>query len=59
VLDLLREVFARCRVVGMDVVELAPAAGHPRSDFATARLVAKMLSYRALAAGSGALPGAR
>jgi agmatinase len=50
-LDLLREVFARRTVVGMDVVELAPSAGSSRSDFATARLVAKMLSYRALATG--------
>lgn len=49
-LDLLREVFARRRVVGMDVVELAPIAGSHQSEFATARLVAKMLSYRHVAA---------
>lgn len=46
VLDLLREVFARRTVIGMDVVELAPAAGSHVSEFATARLVAKMLTYR-------------
>ncbi|MCA9753612.1 MAG: arginase family protein, partial [Gemmatimonadetes bacterium] len=50
-LDVLREVFARRTVVGMDVVELAPAAGSHVSEFATARLVAKMLSYRELAKG--------
>jgi agmatinase len=54
VLELLREVFARRRVVGMDVVELAPTPPLRYADFAAARLVAKMLSYRALAA-----PGAR
>ncbi len=48
-----REVFARRTVVGMDVVELAPAPGSARSDFAVARLVAKMLSYRAVAAEGG------
>lgn len=49
-LELLREVFARRRVVGMDVVELAPIAGAHASEFAVARLCAKMLSYRALGA---------
>jgi agmatinase len=49
VLDLLRELFAARRVVGMDVVELAPVPTGHRSEFAVARLVAKMLSYRALA----------
>ena len=50
-LEILREVFARRTVVGMDVVELAPVAGTHVSDFAAARLVAKMLSYRELAKG--------
>ena len=50
VLELLREVFARRRVVGMDVVELAPTPLLRAADFAAARLVAKMLSYRSLAA---------
>lgn len=45
-LDLLREVFRRRRVVGMDIVELAPTRGSRRSDFAAARLAAKMLTYR-------------
>jgi len=51
VLDLLRVLFASRRVVGMDLVELAPAPGVHVSDFAAARLVAKMLSYRALGGG--------
>jgi agmatinase len=42
---LLREVFARRTVVGMDIVELAPAEGSRVSEFAAARLAAKMLSY--------------
>jgi agmatinase len=50
-LDLLREVFARRTVVGLDVVELAPIAGSHVSDFTAARLVAKMLSYRETGAG--------
>jgi agmatinase len=44
-LDLLRAVFAERHVVGMDLVELAPAPGSRVSDFAAARLVAKMLTY--------------
>ncbi|MGH2570613.1 MAG: agmatinase, partial [bacterium] len=45
VLDLLRAVFAARNVVGMDLVELAPVPGSRVSDFAAARLVAKMLTY--------------
>lgn len=52
VLELLRELFARRQVVGMDVVELAPVPGLRVAEFATARLIAKMLSYRALTAGA-------
>jgi agmatinase len=44
-LDILRAVLARRRIVGMDVVELAPRPGSRVSDFAAARLVAKMLTY--------------
>jgi len=47
-LDILRAVFRRRRVVGVDVVELAPTSHSHLSQFATARLVAKMLSYRAV-----------
>jgi agmatinase len=42
---LLREVLSRRTVVGMDIVELAPAPGSRVSEFAAARLAAKMLSY--------------
>lgn len=44
-LRLLARLFARKRVVAMDVVELAPTAGHPASDFLAARLVYKCLGY--------------
>jgi N1-aminopropylagmatine ureohydrolase len=48
-LAIVREAFARRSIVGMDVVELAPGGDSRASEFATARLVAKMLSYQALA----------
>jgi agmatinase len=51
-LEVLRQVFAKRSVVGMDVVELAPAPGSTVSDFAVARLVAKMLCYEAEARGT-------
>lgn len=44
-LRLLREVFRRKRVVGLDVVELAPIPGQPASDFLAARLVYKLIAY--------------
>ncbi|HMB70869.1 MAG TPA: arginase family protein, partial [bacterium] len=44
-LALLREVAARRTVVGLDIVELAPVEGVHVSEFAAARLAAKMLSY--------------
>jgi agmatinase len=44
-LELLRTVFEHRRVVGMDIVELAPGADSRVSEFAAARLAAKMLSY--------------
>jgi arginase family enzyme len=48
VLDLLREVFTQRRVRGMDLVELAPRAGSQVSDFAAARLTAKMITYHGM-----------
>ena len=45
-LDLLRELFRRTTVVGMDVVELCPMAGQTRADFLAAKLVYKMIGYR-------------
>jgi agmatinase len=44
-LALLRTLFRRKRVVSMDVVELAPLAGLPASDFLAAKLVYKCLGY--------------
>lgn len=44
-LALLRELFRRKTVVAMDVVELAPIAGQPTSDFVAAKLIYKCLSY--------------
>jgi len=49
-LKLLRRVFAERRVVGVDVVELAPMAGNAAPDFLTAKLIYKMIGYRAAAA---------
>lgn len=48
VLELLRRVMKKRQVVGMDLVELAPVAGQHLSDFASARLAAKMITYRSL-----------
>ncbi len=44
-LKLLRRVFAEKRVVGADVVELAPIGGNAAPDFAIAKLVYKMVGY--------------
>ncbi len=44
-LALLRTLFATKEVVAMDVVELAPAAGHRASEFLAAKLVYKCLGY--------------
>ncbi|HEU0001242.1 MAG TPA: agmatinase [Ktedonobacteraceae bacterium] len=45
-LDILREIFRRTTVVGMDVVELCPMAGQTRADFLAAKLVYKLIGYR-------------
>jgi agmatinase len=45
VLEILRRVMKKREVVGMDMVELAPVSGSRRSDFAAARLAAKMITY--------------
>jgi len=45
-LAVLEPVFASRRVVGADVVELAPVEGSPASDFVAARLVYKMMSMQ-------------
>jgi len=45
VLEILRRVMKKREVVGMDLVELAPLQGNRVSDFAAARLAAKMITY--------------
>jgi len=42
----LKKVFREKNVVGFDIVELAPQEGHKASDFLTAKLYYKMLSYK-------------
>ncbi|MDA0973082.1 MAG: agmatinase [Bacteroidetes bacterium] len=42
----LRMVFEQKDVVGFDIVELAPINGHKASEFLTAKLYYKMLSYK-------------
>jgi len=55
--DLLRAVAARARIVGFDVVELAPIPGQVASDFLAARLVYRLIGL-ALASPSAAAPTA-
>jgi agmatinase len=58
--DLLRAVAQRSRIVGFDVVELAPIPGQPASDFLAARLVYRLIGLALRVAGTGAAPaGAR
>jgi agmatinase len=45
VLEILRRVMKKREIVGMDLVELAPMPGNRVSDFAAARLAAKMMTY--------------
>ena len=55
--DLLRAVAQRSRIVGFDVVELAPIPGQVASDFLAARLVYRLVGL-ALAGPSAAAPRA-
>jgi agmatinase len=48
-LKLLRRLFAERRVGGVDVVELAPMPGNAAPDFLVAKLIYKMIGYRAAA----------
>lgn len=54
--DLLRAVAGRARIVGCDIVELAPIAGQVASDFLAARLAYRMMG---LAVASVGTPAAR
>lgn len=51
--DLLRAVAARSRIVGFDVVELAPIPGQVASDFLAARLVYRLIGLALASPGSG------
>jgi agmatinase len=42
----LKRIFTEKRVVGFDIVELAPIEGHKASEFLAAKLYYKMLSYK-------------
>lgn len=52
-IDFLAAIFKRKRVVGFDVVELAPRPGWPASDFLAAKLVYKMIAFYHLGWGRG------
>lgn len=54
-LDFLRAVSRRSRIVGFDVVELAPIPGNVAPDFLTARLVYRTLGYALASVSSAAL----
>lgn len=47
VLDVLRPVFARRHVVGIDVMEVAPVRGSHVSEFFAAKLIYRMMGYAA------------
>ncbi|TFH64722.1 MAG: agmatinase, partial [Candidatus Zixiibacteriota bacterium] len=45
VLELLRRVITKCRLVSFDVVELSPIEGNHASDFVAAKLTHKIIGY--------------
>ena len=45
VTELLREVISRKKVVGFDIVELAPRPGEQASEFTAAKLLYKFIAY--------------
>ncbi len=55
-LALLERVFRERRVVGCDVVELAPIPGQPHPDFLAAKLVYKLVGFYAFAGNADADP---
>ena len=55
--DLLRAVSDRSRIVGFDVVELAPLPGHVASDFLAARLVYRLAGLALSRSPSGVAAG--
>jgi agmatinase len=54
--DLLRAVAARSRIVGFDVVELAPLPGQVASDFLAARLVYRMIGLALASPAAAGVP---
>jgi agmatinase len=58
-LRLLRAVFERRQIVGMDIVELCPLQGQIVSDFFAAKLANKMIGYLGLAPGDAPKPAKR
>ncbi len=54
--DLLRAVSARSRIVGFDVVELAPIPGQVASDFLAARLVYRLIGLALASPSATGLP---
>lgn len=46
VITLVRKVIESKKLVGFDIVELAPMEGHPAPDFLAAKLLYKILSYQ-------------
>ena len=55
--DLLRAISERARIVGFDVVELAPLPGQVASDFLAARLVYRLIGLALARVPSGVVPG--
>jgi len=55
--DLLRAVAGRSRIVGFDVVELAPIPGQVASDFLAARLTYRLMGLALASVPSGAVSG--
>ncbi len=55
-LAFLRELSRRSRIVGFDLMELAPIAGQPASDFLAAKLLYRMLGYTFTADGRAGAP---
>jgi len=51
--DLLRAVAARARIVGFDIVELAPIPGQVASDFLAARLAYRLIGLALASPGAG------
>ena len=53
--DLLRAVSLRSRIIGFDVVELAPIPGQVASDFLAARLAYRLMGLALASVSSAAL----